>query len=108
MVADHYQSVVTVFGFLQRRCQSQSQAQSALYLATRRLPLYPAMIDFLFRSQFFIIIFPPELESEVVDGSLSFDDLEFLEWGLAETILAALAAPYSLVELTDLVVSAGR
>ena len=103
---DHCQSVVTVFGFLQRRCQSQSQ--SALYLATRRLPLYPAMIDFLFRPEFFIIIFPPELESEVVDGSLNFDDLEFLECGLAETILAALAAPYSLVELTDLVVSAGR
>ena len=28
--------------------------------------------------------------------------------GLADTRLLALAAPYSLVELTDLVVSAGR
>jgi len=50
----------------------------------------------------------PELESEVEDGSRSFDDLEFLEWGLAETTLPSLPWPYSLVELTDLVVSAGR
>ena len=66
------------------------------------------MIDFLFRSEFSTLILPPELESEVDDGSRSFDDLEFLEWGLAETELTALPAPYSLVELTDLVVSAGR
>ena len=47
-------------------------------------------------------MFIPELESDDDDGPLCFDDLEF---GLPETCLAA---PYSLVELTDLVVSAGR
>jgi len=90
VVADHYQSVVTVFGFLEMSVTAPVTVPSALYLATRRLPLYP------------------ELESEVEDGSRSFDDLEFLEWGLAETTLPSLPWPYSLVELTDLVVSAGR
>ena len=68
-IRDHYQSVVTL----------TVPVQSPLYLATRRLLLYPAMTDFLSRSEFFIIILPPELESEVDDGSRSFDDLEFLE-----------------------------
>ena len=50
-------------------------------------------------------MFIPELESDDDDGPLCFDDLEF---GLPDTRLVCLAAPYSLVELTDLVVSAGR
>ena len=49
----------------------------------------------------------PEEEAcpELLRRWFNFDDLEL---GLADTRLFALAAPYSLVELTDLVVSAGR
>ena len=51
----------------------------------------------------------PEVDPEVVGDPLCFDDLEVLEWGLTLTASIALAlAPYSRVELTDLVVSAGR
>ena len=56
----------------------------------------------------FVMILP-EVDPEVVGDPLCFDDLEVLEWGLTLTASIALAlAPYSLVELTDLVVSAGR
>ena len=51
--------------------------------------------------------FDPEEESiaELLRRCVSLEDLE---WGLADTRLMALAPPYSLVELTDLAVSAGR
>lgn len=49
----------------------------------------------------------PEVDPDVVGDPLCLDDLEVLECGLTLTLPPALS-PYSLVELTDLVVSAGR
>ena len=47
------------------------------------------------------------MDPDVVGDPLCLDDLDVLECGLTLTLAPPLS-PYSLVELTDLVVSAGR